>query len=398
MPEPPLYSIVIPTRERHDVLASCLQTVANQTAGNFEAVVMDNSSGPETRKAVELFGDHRVHYHRAPRRVSMSENWETGLGFARGEYVLFLGDDDGLLPDCVEIATSIHARFPDLALGWRTSLWYWPGVYPQEKQGYLRTTISPRLENRDCEEWLRKVLDCETSYAELPGIYSSFVPRSLIDAVKARSGGRYFASPIPDVWSGVVNCFDRDRFLFMHRPLSLRAVSHHSTGHSQLYHNSCGKAAERFKDENRGPWDLNLDKRLVEGPIFEADMLIADAILKASELATDREFSGLFSFEAFANQLAKNSLPRFLDIYEDAVDVILELSRKNSVVEPAVSIPSLEHLQELESQGSGVNLLSRWGDHVVQMNTAPHLIRNVADACAFLTSLLPPPREGLNGS
>ena len=89
----PLYTIIIPTRDRHDVLEFALQTVLNQTRNNFEVIVMDNFSSTETLKIVQNACDKRVKHARSSRRLSMSENWEEGLKYVSGDYVFFLGDD-----------------------------------------------------------------------------------------------------------------------------------------------------------------------------------------------------------------------------------------------------------------------------------------------------------------
>jgi glycosyltransferase involved in cell wall biosynthesis len=90
------FSVVIPTCDRPSTLYACIQTVVAQSYDNLQIVVQDNASDSRTREVVESFTDKRIVYRRLKARVSMRANSEAGLKAADGEYVIFIGDDDGL--------------------------------------------------------------------------------------------------------------------------------------------------------------------------------------------------------------------------------------------------------------------------------------------------------------
>ena len=56
------FSIVIPTRERHETLGSTLQTVLTQDFDDYEIVVSDNFSSPETKLVVDSFNSDKIKY------------------------------------------------------------------------------------------------------------------------------------------------------------------------------------------------------------------------------------------------------------------------------------------------------------------------------------------------
>src|SRR4051794_39370888 len=93
----PRFSVVIPTRDRASTLAYTLRTCLEQDFADYEVVVCDNCGGPETRQVVDSFASSRIKYVRSEKRIAMTANWELAVGHAAGEYVLALGDDDGLL-------------------------------------------------------------------------------------------------------------------------------------------------------------------------------------------------------------------------------------------------------------------------------------------------------------
>jgi len=74
-----LYSFVVPTRERPDVLKGTIGSILNQTRSNFEVVVMDNASSPATKDVVDSFQSPHIRYFRSDERLAMTDNWELAL-------------------------------------------------------------------------------------------------------------------------------------------------------------------------------------------------------------------------------------------------------------------------------------------------------------------------------
>jgi glycosyltransferase involved in cell wall biosynthesis len=104
LPRQPLVSIVIPTKDRADLLRQTLDSVRNQSCSAWECHVVDDGSRDETEQLVQNLAaeDHRFHCHRRPPgRGGASACRNHGLGFSSGEYVIFLDSDDLLAPQCV---------------------------------------------------------------------------------------------------------------------------------------------------------------------------------------------------------------------------------------------------------------------------------------------------------
>lgn len=92
-----MISVVIPTKDRSDDLGRTLAALARQRApeGGFEVVVADNGSGDDTQDVVREF---QAGAEVSVRLVTESRPGPAaarnrGVGAARGETVLFLGDD-----------------------------------------------------------------------------------------------------------------------------------------------------------------------------------------------------------------------------------------------------------------------------------------------------------------
>ena len=101
----PLFSIIIPTCDRPQLLNQTLSAALNVSHGSYEVVVSDNFSGPETREVVERLRDPRLRYVRTNRRLHMPDSWQFAYEHAKGEYLIILGDDDGIVTNAL---TKLH--------------------------------------------------------------------------------------------------------------------------------------------------------------------------------------------------------------------------------------------------------------------------------------------------
>jgi GT2 family glycosyltransferase len=94
IPESPLVSIIIPTRDQVRLLQQCVTSIEGKTSYHpYEIVVIDNNSiDPETVHLLDALSDkHRVLRYPGPFNFSAINNF--GATQAKGEHLLFLNDD-----------------------------------------------------------------------------------------------------------------------------------------------------------------------------------------------------------------------------------------------------------------------------------------------------------------
>jgi len=96
---PVTVSVVIPTRNRRELLLRAVRSVLRQSQVTLSVVVVDEASTDGSAEAVRRLGDPRVHVvrHASPRGVSQARN--TGLQQVESPWVAFLDDDDLWAPD-----------------------------------------------------------------------------------------------------------------------------------------------------------------------------------------------------------------------------------------------------------------------------------------------------------
>ena len=98
----PFFSVILPTYNRADFLPLAIQSVLQQTFGDFELVISNGGSTDNTKAAVAEFKDERIRYVETLQRLDMSENYDHALNHANGEYIIFFSDDDAFLPTTLE--------------------------------------------------------------------------------------------------------------------------------------------------------------------------------------------------------------------------------------------------------------------------------------------------------
>ncbi len=100
----PYFSILLPTKNRSEILPGAIQSALDQTCGDFELIISDNDdSATATRDAVAQFNDSRIRYCRTSGNLAMHENWDNAFLQATGQQVLVLEDKMRLVPNTLEI-------------------------------------------------------------------------------------------------------------------------------------------------------------------------------------------------------------------------------------------------------------------------------------------------------
>lgn len=89
----PVFSIIIPTYNRCNLLKRCLDSVINQTYPNWEAIIIDNNSNDSTLDLLKSYIDERIVVINNPIRIiAVSRN--LGIKTAKGDWICFLDSDD----------------------------------------------------------------------------------------------------------------------------------------------------------------------------------------------------------------------------------------------------------------------------------------------------------------
>lgn len=110
-----LVSVIIPTYNSEKLLLLAVQSVLNQTYGDFEIIIIDDGSTDNTKQALGQFKDERIKYiYQENAGPAVARN--KGINLAKGEYVAFLDADDKWVPEKLEIQINVFKENKDIGL------------------------------------------------------------------------------------------------------------------------------------------------------------------------------------------------------------------------------------------------------------------------------------------
>lgn len=271
------FTVIIPTRERCDVLKSSLKTCTTQDYDNLEIIVSDNFSQDETREVVESFKDSRIRYVNTGKRMNVSDNWEFALSHADGGYVMYVGDDDGLLPGALAELSEVIDLTGCEIVSCQTAGYSWPGYIDESSRNILRVPLRRSLVKRFSKKILTDVINFNRNPQELPALYRSFISYDVIKRAM-RESGRFFHSMNPDYYSGIALACVSESYYYSYKPYVISGASHHSAGAAVAF--TGGKNSPAFKkffSENNMPPHSKMVIAL------SSPIMVAEAFLQAQD-------------------------------------------------------------------------------------------------------------------
>jgi hypothetical protein len=196
-----LYSIIIPTKDRPRTASSLVQSILGWADGDTEIVVQDCGGDDSLgRRLAELGGDRVRYEHGGP--ASMSDNWNRAIPRARGEYVIIVGDDDGVCPMSLRAVRWAAKNDFDAITWWGRSRFFWPDYAEEKVAGLLiDQPVTGELTHLDLDAELRiAAAGWGERVGRLPHVYHGIARRRVLEAVRERTG-RYFVGLTPDYYS-----------------------------------------------------------------------------------------------------------------------------------------------------------------------------------------------------
>lgn len=274
------FSIVIPTKNSADTLRYTLMTCMNQRwKGSFEILVSDNSA--EGNEAIyhlckELGEkDERIRYIRTPRPLVIGKSFEYAFLKCRGEFIIPLGADDGVLPWTLEALDKILGDVPDEILMWNRGQYQWPDY---------GAGISDRLEifcgalNGDKYSvsqiegayFLKNILEQPQLMYLMPLLYINSGFRRTYMRTLLEKTGRMWDGPCQDIFIGIINSVINKKINFVKLPLTIAGMAHSSMGatYTRLLDtlekvNKRGRNKELGENSYIGGWSSSPIERLV---------------------------------------------------------------------------------------------------------------------------------------
>ena len=254
----PLFTVIIPQKDRAEYLINTLKTCMIQDYPNFEIIISDDYSEDNSVEVVrELIKiDSRIKLFAHEQHLGMRENFEFALRQVKDGFVMALGGDDALVPGCIW-------RMYEILLNTKRELLTWTPAgftYPDQENGknifYIKRKKSAGIKFINSANFLNKISHTFLyQIDECPMLFmKAVVSTSLIKKVKSRTkDNSFYYCATPDGFSGVVLAGEVKDYAFTYEPLSIGGTTVKSQGRNYQRSDSKSKevAQQFFKDSNQ---------------------------------------------------------------------------------------------------------------------------------------------------
>jgi glycosyltransferase involved in cell wall biosynthesis len=113
----PFVSVIIPVLNGERYIATCLDSVIQQSYSNLEILVANNLSTDHTLDIVNSYGDPRIRVLPDPKhQLRLHDNWTRAMIEANGEFVKIVCHDDLLLDGCISAQVDLLQRYEEAVL------------------------------------------------------------------------------------------------------------------------------------------------------------------------------------------------------------------------------------------------------------------------------------------
>lgn len=231
----PLISIVVPTKNRYKYLKYLIDLIESFNSTEIELVIQDNSDdNSEILDFLKNKNYQSIKYFYSSKKLSMSGNSDLAVLNSTGEYVCFIGDDDGVCRNIIDCVRWMKEN--DIEAAKPSKVGYYWGDYNKEKfKDNLSETLvykKPNLtyEYIDTLKALEQTL--KTGFQDkknLPFLYTGIVKRLILDEVY-KMGNTYFPGGSPDISNAVSLCFFITKYVFIDVPIIIPGTSNMTGG------------------------------------------------------------------------------------------------------------------------------------------------------------------------
>lgn len=275
-------SILIPTRNRQKYAENCVSTILGFNKENYEIIIQDNSDDNSLGNSPVIDGSERVRYFYTPGAVSFCDNFSKALEHACGEYCIYIGDDDCVLPYIFEIVEIASAQGIKAVRYSENVTYMWPKATKDSDNGRLviRDTV-PSIKRVSTGNAVSRMINegyYDYQKYNFPFVYHGIVKRSVFEQIRERTG-HYFGGLTPDIYAAVSLSFYIDEFLYVDFPFSLPGICPKSGAADGLTgrHNGDLSQAPHFRGHESYVWDERIPY------VYSVQTIWAETAFKAME-------------------------------------------------------------------------------------------------------------------
>ena len=297
----PFFSVVLPTLNRASYLSFAIRSVLNQTFENLELIVSNNSSTDNTEQIVKSFSDKRIRYVKTEKIIPMNDSWDFALGYAEGEYVTFLGDDDAHSSIYLESLKKVIDEHKAQIVSTRMADYQYQSSDSYKSESLTTPPFTNKLLIYDSRQLIKDIYinaglckgDSPDVY-QIPQLINTAYHKSIFLDIKNRFGRICPKTLAGDFYLAVASLNLVEKYYYLDAPLSFHGISPDSTT-SSITSQPKGTDLKKSQPELAVFQKVPLD-------VYVPYNYVADALLSAkADLAEDLSFLDLDLAGYFVN-------------------------------------------------------------------------------------------------
>lgn len=230
------FSVLLPTRDRLELLKLAVESVRLQDCADWEIVISDNGTGGNACAYAASLGDARIRCFTTERLLPVTENWNAALERSSGDYLIMLGDDDGLMRGCLSGVRALIEEWghPD-AIYMQACQFAYPNVIPGHPEGFIQFGYNAFLDGatrpfRLSREAALELVRASASFRLRFGYNMQHFAFSRRLVERLRPKGPFFQSPYPDYYAANAILLGAGSVVAHPKPLVMIGISPKSFG------------------------------------------------------------------------------------------------------------------------------------------------------------------------
>lgn len=311
-----LLSIIIPTKNREFYAIKAVEQTLQMRDNRVQVVLQDNSDTCTLSKMLLKYNnDERLKYNYTEGIISFVDNFNLAVDLADGEYLCIIGDDDGVVPQIIDVVewaknNKIDAIKPEL-----NAVYFWPNsevLRNSVDNGYLNikkitSKVSVCKPFYEVEKLLNQGAQKYLSL-DMVKLYHGIVRKECLDNIKKKTG-KYFGGLSPDIYMSVALSLTVDKIVKIKLPLTISGICNKSGSADSATGRHSGKLedAPHLRGHNKYEWSELVPR------FYSVETIWADSALAAIR---DLNQSGMLEKfnEELLTAICLKKYPQFKDI------------------------------------------------------------------------------------
>ena len=297
-----ILSIIIPTKNRYITLFPLVDAIVEFNSNDIEIVIQDNSDNNQIAlDYIASKNNTHIKYYYSDKQLSQGENSDMAVHNSTGEYVCFIGDDDGVMPYIADVVKWMKENKFEILKSVKPQ-YFWPNqkinIFSKEESGVLfEKNYNYEIKEVDNKKALNYLLSRGgILIKELPCLYQGIVKRTLLDEIYKKTS-LYFPGPSPDMANAVALSLISNRYTYVGFPVIIDGISKGSAGGKGIMRQHVAKIDDvaQLPKYTSQEWDGRIPKYWTTQTIFAQSVLDSLKRMGSASLIEKLNFPYLYA-------------------------------------------------------------------------------------------------------